>query len=104
MCISSLVKKESQNMTVVNEVRQLGTNYRDFLHHLTLVALVFVKASEIQGTEAHHAKDMAQATTHIFQSLSKATSTTLLVVNVSWEFAPWHILGYVRISKDIKRY
>ena len=73
--------KASQNVTVLDEAKQLGTKYWDFLHHLTLFALVSVKSSKVQGTEAQHAKAMVQETTHIFQSLSKARSTSLGVLN-----------------------
>ena len=73
--------KASPNQTVVDEAKQLGPKYWDFLHNLTLFALVSVKASEAQGTEAQHSKVMVQATTHIFQSFSKAMSTSVGVVN-----------------------
>ena len=36
------------NVTVVDEAKQLGTKYGDFLYDLTLFALVSVKASEDQ--------------------------------------------------------
>ena len=61
--------KASPNKTVVDEAQQLGPKYWDILHDLTPFALVFVKASEVQGTEAQlpqHAKVMVQVTTHIF--------------------------------------
>ena len=73
--------KASQNQTVVNEAKQLQTKYWDFLHNLTLFALVSVKTSEVQGTEAQNAKVMVQATTHILQSFSKAMSTSVRVEN-----------------------
>ena len=37
--------KASPNQTVVDEAKQLGPKYWDFLHNLTLFALVSVKAS-----------------------------------------------------------
>ena len=73
--------KASPNITVLDVAKQLGTKYGDFLHILTLFALVSVKSSKVQGTEAQHATAMVQATTHIFQSLSKARSTSLGVLN-----------------------
>ena len=73
--------KASPNQTVLDEAKQLGPKYWDFLHNLTLFALVSVKASEVQGTEAQHAKVMVQATTHIFHSFSKAMSTSVGVEN-----------------------
>ncbi len=65
----------------LHETKQLGTKYRDLLHHLTLFALVSVKSSKVQGTEAQHAKAMVQETTHIFQSLLKERSTSLGVLS-----------------------
>lgn len=38
----------SPNVTVVDEAEQLGTKYGDFLHDLTLFALVSVEASADQ--------------------------------------------------------
>ena len=73
--------KASPNQTVVDEAKQLGPKYWDFLHNLTRFALVSVKASEVQGTEAQHSKVMVQATTHIFHSFSKAMSTSVGVEN-----------------------
>ena len=73
--------KASPTQTVVDEAKQLGTKYWDFLQGLTRFALVSVKASEVQGTEAQHAKVMVQVTTHIFQSFSKAISTSVGVEN-----------------------
>ncbi len=67
--------KKNPNSTVLDEPKQLATKTRDILHCLTLVAMVSVKSSKLQGTEAQHAKAMVQATTYIFQSLSKARST-----------------------------
>ena len=40
------IGEASPNVTVVNEAKQLGTKYGDFLHNLTLFALVSVEASE----------------------------------------------------------
>jgi predicted transcriptional regulator of viral defense system len=73
--------KASPNITVLDKAKQLGTKYWYFLHSLTLFALVSVKSSKVQGTEAQHANAKVQATTHIFQSLSKARSTSLGVLN-----------------------
>jgi hypothetical protein len=47
--------KASQNITVLDEAKQLGTEYWDFIHSFTLFALVPVKSSKVQGTEAQHA-------------------------------------------------
>ncbi len=82
MCISSL-GRASQNITVLDEAKLQLTKYGDFIHHLTLFALVSVKSYKVQGTEAQHAKAMVQATTYIFQSLSKARSTSLGVLNAN---------------------
>jgi hypothetical protein len=73
--------KASSNITVLDEAKQLGPKYGNFLHHRTLFALVSVKSSKVQGTEAQHVTAMVQATNHIFQSLSKARSTSLGVLN-----------------------
>ena len=66
--------KASPNQTVVDEAKQLGPKYWDFLHNLTLFALVSVEAS---ADQRQHAKSMVKATTHIFQSRSKAMSTSV---------------------------
>ena len=42
------VEEASPNVTVVGEAKQLGTKYVDFLHDLTLFALVSVEASAEQ--------------------------------------------------------
>ncbi len=57
------VGKESPNMIVVYQAKQLGTKYGYFFPDLTLFALVSIKASDVQGTEAEHAKAMVQAAT-----------------------------------------
>ncbi len=79
--------KASQNITVLDEAKQLWTKCGDFLNILTLFALVSVRAFKSQGTESQHAKAMVHATTHIFQSLSKARSTSLGVLHAG--LAEW---------------
>ena len=80
------VGEASPNVTVVDEAKQLGTKYVDFLHDLTLFALVIdlylsrhprIRGSLVAGGggDGQHAKLMVEATTHIFQSRSKAMST-----------------------------
>ncbi len=54
----------------------------EVLHGLARAnAHVSIKSSKVQSAEAQHAKAMVQATTHIFQSLSKKRSTSLGVQN-----------------------
>ena len=74
----------SPNVTVVDEAEQLGTKYGDFLHDLTLFALVSVEAS---ADQRQHAKSMVEATTHIFHSRSKAMSTSVGVLKAKSELS-----------------
>jgi hypothetical protein len=48
--------KASLNHTKVDESKQLGAKHENFLHNLTGFALVSVKATEVQGTEAQMQK------------------------------------------------
>ncbi len=63
-------EKSNPTITVPDEAKKLGIKYGDFLHHLTLFALAFVKAFKVQGTEAQQKRWYRKL--HIFQSLSKA--------------------------------
>ena len=42
------IEEAGPNVTVVDEAKQLGTKYGDFLHDLTLFSLVSVEASADQ--------------------------------------------------------
>ena len=81
------IGEAGHNVTVVNEAKQLGTKYGDFLHYLTLLLLYQLRHPRIRGSlvaggggDGQHAKSMVQATTHIFHSRSKAMSTSVGVL------------------------